>query len=383
MNLPTTLCRLAGSRQVHCRSRNVSTILSRLMRVQSPSAWSFLIAAVVTLNVLTAANAADKETAAADAKTEKEMKPYKQTITGTDVTFEMLPIPGGTYTMGSPEDEADRYKDESPQREVKIEPFWMGKCEVTWDEYDIWSFSLDQKIRKIRGVDPTERDKKADAVTRPTPPYTDMTFSMGHDGFPAICMTQLAAKTYCKWLSEKTGHYYRLPTEAEWEYACRAGTTTAFSFGDDPEKIGDYAWYGDNSDDQYQKVGKKKPNPWGLHDMHGNVNEWVLDQYQETYPAPDKSVQGPLLGPLVVATELYPRVVRGGSWEDDPADARSATRRGSEEDWKYQDPQIPQSVWYHTDALFVGFRVVRPLRVPNDKERAELKLDAKKVVNQR
>ena len=323
------------------------------------------------------------EPAAADAKTEKEMKPYKQTITGTDVSFEMLPIPGGTFTMGSPEDEADRYTDESPQREVKIEPFWMGKCEVTWDEYDIWSFSLDQKIRKLRGVEPTEQDKKADAVTRPTPPYTDMTFSMGHDGFPAICMTQLAAKTYCKWLSEKTGHYYRLPTEAEWEYACRAGTTTAFSFGDDPENIGDYAWYGDNSDDQYQKVGKKKPNPWGLHDMHGNVNEWVLDQYQETYPAPDKSVQGPLPSPLVVATKLYPRVVRGGSWEDDPADLRSATRRSSEEEWKYQDPQIPQSVWYHTDALFVGFRIVRPLRVPSDKERAELKLDAKKVVNQR
>ncbi|WP_423838986.1 formylglycine-generating enzyme family protein [Symmachiella dynata] len=353
------------------------------MNGQFPSACSLLIAAVLAFNVLTTADAADKEPAAADAKTEKEMKPYKQTITGTDVSFEMLPIPGGTYTMGSPEDEADRYTDESPQREVKIEPFWMGKCEVTWDEYDIWSFSLDQKIRKLRGVEPTEQDIKADAVTRPTPPYTDMTFSMGHDGFPAICMTQLAAKTYCKWLSEKTGHYYRLPTEAEWEYACRAGTTTAFSFGDDPGKIGEYAWYADNSDDQYQKVGKKKPNPWGLHDMHGNVNEWVLDQYQETYPAPDKSVQGPLLGPLVVATELYPRVVRGGSWEDDPADLRSATRRGSEEEWKYQDPQIPQSVWYHTDALFVGFRIVRPLRVPSEKERAELKLDAKKVVNQR
>jgi len=299
----------------------------------------------------------------ADAKTEAEMKPYTEIIPGTDEKFDMMPIPGGKFLMGSPKDEEDRKDDEGPQHEVVVKPFWMGKCEVTWGEYEQWSMGLDVQRRKLRGGKPTDRDNLADALTRPTMPYSDMTFEMGKNGRPAICMTQLAAQMYCKWLSAKTGRYYRVPTEAEWEYAARAGTTTAYSFGDDPDDLDDYAWYFDNSDEKYHKVGTKKPNPWGLYDMHGNVCEWVLDQYD---PDAYKKRAGKVShGPLVVPTKPYSRAVRGGSWDDDPHALRSAARRGSNKDWKMQDPQIPQSIWYHTDADFVGFRVIRPLEVPD------------------
>jgi formylglycine-generating enzyme required for sulfatase activity len=313
----------------------------------------------------------------AEAKTEKEMKPYKQQITGTEVSFEMLSIPGGEFVMGSPKSETKRNTDEGPQHKVKIKPFWIGKYEVTWDEYDIWSFNLDIQRRTILKLPSTKQDKFADVVTRPTKPYTDMTFDMGHDSYPAICMTHLAAKTYCKWLSAKTGHYYRLPTEAEWEYACRAGTKTAYSFGDDPEKLDKYSWYSGNSYDTYHKVGTKKPNPWGLYDIHGNVAEWVLDQHNPDYYK--QFAKQTAVSPLNVATKLFPRVVRGGSWDDFPEVLRSSARAGSSKEWKDQDPQLPQSIWYHTDALHVGFRIVRPLRVPSVEEREKLNLDPERT----
>jgi formylglycine-generating enzyme required for sulfatase activity len=228
--------------------------------------------------------------------------------------------------------------------------------------------------REILKQDSTPYDTLADAVTMPTKPYTDMTFGMGREGRPAICMTQLAAKVYCKWLSAKTGRYYRLPTEAEWEYACRAGTTTAYSFGDDPAQLDDFGWFYDNSDESYQKVGQKRPNPWGLHDMHGNVAEWVLDAYSSDGYL--RLGQARIKSPLNVPTQIYPRVVRGGSWVDDAPALRSAARGHSEPDWKAQDPQLPQSIWYYTDADHVGFRVVRPLRLPTPDEAARYDVDA-------
>lgn len=301
------------------------------------------------------------------AKNESAMKPYAEPIEHTEFTMEFVPIRGGKFLMGSPASESDRKEDEGPQREVQIEPFWMGKYEVTWDQYDTWREQMDQLRRKLLSIEPNARDQLVDGISKPTEEYTDMSFGMGKGDYPAICMTQHAARTFCQWLSAKTGRYYRLPTEAEWEYACRAGTTTAYSFGDDSDAIDDYAWYFDNSDDAYHEVGQKKPNPWGLHDMHGNVSEWVLDQYDESF----YGREGNAVNPLNIPKTLYPRVVRGGSWDDDPDLLRSAARIASNEDWKEEDPQLPQSIWYHTSALGVGFRVVRPLVEPSAKDKAD------------
>ena len=211
-----------------------------------------------------------------------ELKAYTETIAGTDLKFEMLPIPGGTFKLGSPAGEEKRKADEGPQVTVQIAPFWMGKCEVTWDEFDEYAFSKDIQRKQRENVDlgkQPESETKADAVTRSTKPYADMTFGFGSRGNPAICMTHHAAMEYCRWLSAKTGKNYRLPTEAEWEYAARAGTTTPYSFGNSPEELGEYAWYVENAE-KPMPVGKKKPNPWGLHDMHGNVSEWCIDLYK-------------------------------------------------------------------------------------------------------
>ena len=194
-----------------------------------------------------------------------------------EVSFDMLPIPGGTFLMGSPASEKGRSADEGPQHPVEVKPFWMGKCEVPWDEYDL--FWLKRPGGPPPRPDTPRSPELTDALTSPTPPYVDPTFGHGKHNNPALCISWHAAMEYCRWLSKKTGKIYRLPTEAEWEWACRAGTTTAFSFGDDPAKLGEYAWFESNSDEQPHKVGKKKPNPWGLYDMHGNVAEWCLDHY--------------------------------------------------------------------------------------------------------
>lgn len=311
--------------------------------------------------------------AALKEKTAADMKEYTNAIPGTEVIYEMVPIPGGEFLMGSPDGEKARKPDEGPQHKVKVSPFWMGKYEVTWDQYLLFMYPDDEKNLRETFKTPEDVNTVSDAVTRPSKPYVSMDFGMGKSskrggkGFPAIAMTQHGANKFCHWLSAKTGHFYRLPTEAEWEYACRAGTTTAYSYGDDLGALTDYGWFFDNSNDKYQEVGKKKPNPWGLYDMHGNVTEWVLDQYSaEFYKTLEAA--GIATDPWNKATKPYPHSVRGGSWDDDPAALRSAARHASGRHWKMTDPQLPKGKWYLTDAKIIGFRLVRPLAVPSAEE---------------
>ena len=210
-----------------------------------------------------------------------------------------------------------------------------------------------------------EVKKAVDAVSRPTPAFEDPSMGMGREGHPVVNVSPYAALTFCKWLSLLTGKFYRLPTEAEWEYICRAGSPSVYHFGDDVEKLEEYAVYFENSNGQYAEVGSKKPNPWGVYDMHGNVSEWTLDQYAPDFYA---KYSGPVREPWNKPTSLYNRVYRGGSWDDDAEDLRSAARRKSGLGLQKGDPQVPKSFWWYTNASFIGFRLVSPANTPSPQE---------------
>ena len=302
-------------------------------------------------------------------KSQAEMKNYDTKVPKTGIPFSMVAIKGGEFMMGSPASEASRKDDEGPQVKVKVKPFWMGKCEVTWDEYSPFMITdvgrnKDGSRQKFDPALPI-----TEIVSQPTTPYTEMSFGMGTDGYPAISMTQHAANKYCQWLSAQTGHFYRLPTEQEWEYAARAGTTTAYWWGDDASKVKDHEWFYDNAPNfQYAKVGQKSANPWGLYDILGNVAEWTMDQYQPDYLKNIAAMGDKAVDYHVPSKTPYPHTARGGSWDDDPDRLRAAARRASSPEWKQQDPQLPKSIWYLTDAKFLGMRLVRPLEIPSAEE---------------
>lgn len=216
----------------------------------------------------------------------------QKTITNS-IGMEFVQIPAGEFNMGSPSNEAGRYDDEGPVHQVKISnAFFMGKYEVTQKQW-----------REVMGTNPS--------------------YFKG-DNLPVEQVSWNDAQDFINKLNEKEGgNKYRLPTEAEWEYAVRAGTTTRFSFGDYESILGDYAWYDSKSGSKTHDVGQKKPNPWGLYDMHGNVWEWVQDIYHNSYsgaPTDGSAWEG----------DGSSRVVRGGYWYDLTRCCRSASRYASD-----------------------------------------------------
>ncbi len=300
---------------------------------------------------------------------------FTETIPATSVSFKMVAIPEGTFTMGSANTACCRDSDEGPQRRVHISPFWMSEHEVSWDEYLAFyqqtsgsGRTEDQVSAAVNGVD---------AITGPTPPYGNPGQGWGRGQRPAITMTHYAAVRYCHWLSQVTGKTYRLPTEAEWEYACRGGTQTPYFFkgepgdyskrhwwnrffGVDTSLINSYAIYAENSKGKTALPQAVAPNPFGLLHMCGNVSEFCLDWYQanayEKYGGDTviSDATGPMRG--------EEHVIRGGSYRSDAVSLRSAARDHTRHQaWMITDPQIPKSLWWYSDCRHVGFRVVLKL----------------------
>jgi formylglycine-generating enzyme required for sulfatase activity len=236
-----------------------------------------------------------------------DMAPYVETIPGTLVSFEMMPVPAGTVQMDTP----------AGARTVEVGAFWIAKTEVTWDLYDVFVYGLD----RVAAGD------GADAVSRPTKPYVLPGEQFGHEGMPALGMTFHAAHEFARWLSARTGHSYRVPTEAEWEHACRLGLTESAAGA--PR-----AWHAGNAGDRTHAAGTSAPDARGVHDLLGNVAEWVRGFDADS-------------------------VVKGGAFEDAPEAVTCGVRRRQTSAWNATDPQLPKSRWWLPDAPFVGLRLVR------------------------
>ncbi len=245
------------------------------------------------------------------AASDEKLQPFTQTLPNSVVKVQMVPIPGGTIKIGG--------------KTVTVKPFYMAKTETPWEAYDVFLASGDPSP----AYDQT--DFPPDAIARPSKSYILPDLGWGHNGYPAINVSFISTDMYCRWLSAETKKKYRLPTEAEWEFACRAGAT-----GDwkptkaELEKI---AWWAGNSGKLTHPVGKKAPNKYGLHDMFGNPGEWATDM--EGKP-----------------------VLCGGTFLDGMPGMIPGMRRRWEPRWQETDPQFPKSRWWLADGKFVGFRVV-------------------------
>ena len=238
-----------------------------------------------------------------------EARGFVQTLPGTKVQWDMVPIPGGELMRKGAEGE--------PPTSTEIAPFWMSSVEIPWDAYDLLVYATGEGTIDI------------DAASRPSKPYIAMDRGFGKHGYPAISMSANGAETFCAWLSEVTGRRYRLPTVAEWTWACEAGEAIDVR----RQHLEERSWFRGNSRSRTHPVGKKAPNPWGLHDMLGNAAEWCV-------------------------TEDGRHVVCGGSYRDKEEKLSSTMRTPPSAAWNASDPQIPKSRWWLADAGFVGFRVV-------------------------
>ena len=303
----------------------------------------------------------------------KEFADFTETVPGTTAAIRMIAVPGGSFTMGSPAGEAFRKDDEGPQRSVTVSPFFMAEVETTWDQF--WAFyneTMSEGRTPPSVIYANNSREDVDAVSGPTPPFgaPDQGWGMGQR--PAITMTHYAAETFCQWLSLKTGRKYRLPTEAEWEYAARGGSDGPYYFGGNPKKYSQEGFlkgifkadttviasnliYAANSGNRTQEPSRVAANPFGLKNMLGNVMEYCADWYAEdAYSALQDGAVDPK-GPASGSEH----VVRGGSYASDAADVRSAARASTRhDDWLRTDPQNPKSIWWYSDIKGIGFRVV-------------------------
>lgn len=251
-----------------------------------------------------------------------------ETRSDNGLEMELVWCPAGTFTLGSPPSEPGRDADEDPVPVTLTRGFWLGQCEVTQDE---WFRLMD------------------------TRPWQGQEWIQEGGRFPATCVSWDDAREFASRLTKQereagrlpAGWEYSLPTEAQWEYGCRAGTSTPYAFGDSAEKLDDYAWNEHNAwncDEKYaHAVGQKQPNAWGLHDLHGNIDEWCLDRYRKRHlPGED---------PLVDLPHLTDRVIRGGTWCDRASSCRSA----------YRVCHAPNRRLFH-----LGFRVVLKDMTPDE-----------------
>lgn len=234
---------------------------------------------------------------------------FAQTLPGVARAIEMAPVPGGELVWT---DEAGR------ERRATIAPFFLSRTEVPWEVFDAFVFE------ETEG----EPAEGADALARPTTPYISVDRGFGHEGYPALSMSHRAARAFCAWMSARTGRAYRLPTDLEWQWACRAGGEDCA----DDARLAAQAWTREDARDTTHPVGSKEPNALGLHDLRGNVAEWVEDASGEAF-------------------------VMGGSFLDRPRNACCDSRKRPSPLWNASDPQLPKSPWWLADASFVGLRL--------------------------